>query len=154
MILSDYYRLEILPENAGKKSMRYDTTASTGRYTKFEEMAQKSRVNRFFVNYVKIPDTFSSRAASKAERAFTKSSCNISSVFIPNVNYPQVGYGDIKGSTDAVVFVFSADYKQVEFFIARGYKFKQKALYSLFVTRQLDYEIKQLREAAKPVLTV
>ena len=84
MKITDYYRLRILPENEGKKTVRFDTVASSGSYPLFENMAEKSKVKRFFCYYNGVPDTFSDRARQKAERAITKSSCNISSVFIPN----------------------------------------------------------------------
>lgn len=152
MRITDYYRLRILPENEGKKTVRFDTVASYGSYPLFESMAEKSKVKRFFCYYNGVPDTFSDRARQKAERAITKSSCNISSVFIPNQNKSHLGYGDVKGTQDALLVVFSADYHTMELFIIRGEKFNQRALYGLMATGQLNQEIQYFRNNSKNVM--
>lgn len=152
MRITDYYRLRILPENEGKKTVRFDTVASSGSYPLFESMAEKSKVKRFFCYYNGVPDTFSDRARQKAERAITKSSCNISSVFIPNQNKSHLGYGDVKGTQDALLVVFSADYHTMELFIIRGEKFNQRALYGLMATGQLNQEIQYFRNNSKSVV--
>jgi len=145
-MITDYYKLQILPENDGKKTVRFDTVASTGSYKLFEEMAAKSKVNRFFCYYNGVPDTFSDRARQNAERAITKSGCNISSVFVPDPTKPLMGFGDIKGSMDALLVFFSQDYKIMELFIIRGQKFNKRALYNMMVSGQLTSEIQELRE--------
>jgi hypothetical protein len=147
-MITDYYRLQILPENDGKKTVRFDTVASTGSYKLFEEMAAKSKVNRFFCYYNGVPDTFSDRARQNAERAITKSGCNISSVFVPDPTKPLMGFGDIKGSMDALLVFFSQDYKIMELFIIRGQKFNKRALYNLMVTGHLNQEIQEVRNQA------
>ena len=57
MRITDYYRLRILPENEGKRTVRYDTVASSGSYQLFEDMAAQSKVKRFFCYYNGVPDT-------------------------------------------------------------------------------------------------
>ena len=147
MILTDYYRMVRLQEYANNKTPRYDCVASTGEYPRFEEMASRSKVKRFYCYYNGIPDTFSNRARQKAERAIT-STKNISSVFIPNISKPLFGYGDVKGTQDAILFVFSTDYNLMEIFIARGYKCNQKALYTAMMRGDLNVEINRIRQAA------
>ena len=111
----------------------------------FQDMAARSKVKRFYCYYNGIPDSFSNRARQKAERAIT-STKNISSVFIPNINKPL--YGDVKGTQDAILFVFSADYNLMEIFIARGYKPQQKALYASMMRGDLNDEIIRIRQHA------
>lgn len=144
MIITDYYKLERLPEYLENKTPRYDCTASTRSYPMFQQMAAKSRVKRFFCYYNGVPDTFSDRARNQADRTITNTR-NISSVFIPNVSKPLLGYGDVRGSRDAILFVFSADYSVMELFVARGYKFNQRSLYNHLVNGGLDTEIAQIR---------
>ena len=148
MILTDYYSLERLPENMSKRTPRYDTTASTGSYPLFESMAARSRVKRFFCYYNGLPDSFSNRAHQKAERAITNTK-NISSVFIPYLDKPLYGYGDVKGSQDAILFIFSADYTRLELFIARGYRSNARALFQRFLDGGLNSELEILRGLAK-----
>lgn len=148
MILTDYYCLDRLPENMNKRTPRYDTTASTGSYPLFESMAAKSRVKRFYCYYNGLPDSFSDRAHQRAERAIT-STQNISSVFIPHLDKPLFGYGDVKGSQDAILFLFSADYTRMELFIARGYKSNARALFQRFLGGGLNNELEILRGLTK-----
>lgn len=148
MILSDYYKLERLPEFANRKTPRYDCTASTGRYPLFERMAAASRVKRFFCYYNGIPGSFSDIARQQAERAITNTK-NISSVFIPDLHSPLYGFGDVKGTLDAILFIFSPDYQTMEIFISRGNKMNQRGVYNLLVSGQLNGELAALRGVAK-----
>ena len=147
MIITDYYRMVRLQEYANNKTPRFDCIASTGEYPMFQDMAARSKVKRFYCYYNGIPDSFSNRARQKAERAIT-STKNISSVFIPNINKPLFGYGDVKGTQDAILFVFSADYNLMEIFIARGYKPQQKTLYASMMRGDLNDEIIRIRQHA------
>lgn len=148
MILSDYYRLERLPEFAQNRTPRFDCTASTGSYQAFEAMAAKSRVKRFYCYYNGVPDTFSDHARTKADRAITNSQ-NISSVFIPNLDKPLLGYGDVKGTNDAILFTFAPDYNSMEIFIARGYKSNARALFNHFQNGDLNGEAEAIRGCIK-----
>ena len=145
-MITNYYLLKILPENEGKRTVRFDAVASTGDYQVFEDMASKSKVKRFFCYYNGVPDTFSDRARMNAERAITKSGCNISSVFIPDSQKPLIGYGDINGTMDALLVFFSQDYKYMELFIIRGQKFNKRSLYNMMVSGQLNSEIQAFRD--------
>ncbi len=145
MILTDYYKMqEIKP----LKSHRFDCVASTGEYEPFELIAQRAKVKRLFFYYNGVPDTFSANAQRKADRAITNGD-NISSVYIPDLENPLRGYGDAKGTNDGLLFLFSEDYKQLEVFVARGYKNNIKNLCNLFLDGELDGEINTLRERAK-----
>jgi hypothetical protein len=142
MILTDYYMMQ---EIKVLKSHRLDCIASTGEYLPFESIAQRARDKRFFLYYNGVPDTFSMDAKRKADRAITNGD-NISSVFIPDLENQLQGYGDTKGTNDALLFLFSRDYKQLEIFIARGYKNDVKGLFDLFADGELDADIEALRE--------
>jgi hypothetical protein len=147
MILTDYYQMqEIKP----LKSHRFDCTASTGEYPPFETMAARGREKRFFCYFNGVPDSFSANAHRKADRAITNSE-SISSVFIPDLENPLYGYGDTKGTNDALLFLFSQDYKQLEIFIARGYKNNVKGLFQLFCDGELANEIEVLKKREKGV---
>ena len=73
---------------------------------------------------------------------------NISSVYIPDIHTPLKGWGDVKGTNDAILFLFSEDYKEVEVFIARGYKNDVRALFNLFCDGELDRELEAIRTRA------
>ncbi len=145
MILTDYYLLKELKE---LKSHRLDCVASTGGYNPFEQIAQRSKVKRFFCYFNGVPKSFSVHTLRKAEMAITNGD-NISSVFIPDINQHQKGYGDTKGTADGLLFLFSDDYKQMEIFVARGYKYDMQSVCNLFLAGELDGEMEVLRKTAK-----
>lgn len=147
MILTDYYRLERLAEFLMNRTPRFDCKASTGEYPPFEDIARKSRVKRFFCYYNGLPNSFSENAKNKAERCITNTN-SISSVFIPSLDKQQLGYGDVKGTQDALLFVFSPDYSSMEIFVARGYKNNQKRLFNLLYDNELVEEMHRLRNRA------
>ena len=73
---------------------------------------------------------------------------NISSVFIPILNKHWLGYGDVKGTQDALLFVFNGDYTRMEIFVARGYKNNRKGLFNLLYDNELSEQLDMLRERA------
>ena len=148
MILTDYYKMQ---EIRVRKSHRFDCTASTGRYNPFEAIANKCRdkKKRFFFYYGGVPDSFNAYAQRKADRVITNGD-NLSSVYIPDLDNPLLGYGDMKGTNDALLFLFTDDYKQIEIFVARGYKNHAKGLFTLFADDELADEVADLRQQATP----
>lgn len=147
MKLTDYYKMAKLPNC--KSKLRFDCVASTGGYEPFEERAQRGRDKRFKFYYGGTPDTFTANAQRKADRAITDGE-SISSVFTPDLDNPLLGYGDTKGTNDALLFLFSEDYRQIEIFVARGLKNHSKGLFALYADGELSEEIEQLRAQAKP----
>lgn len=123
MKLTDYYKMAKLP--TCKSKLRFDCITSTGGYEPFEERAQRGRDKRFKFYYGGTPDTFSADAQRKADRVITDTT-NISSVYTPDLDNPLLGYGDVAHTNDALLFLFSEDYREIEIFVARGLKNHQK----------------------------
>lgn len=146
MILTDYYKMQ---EIRVRKSHRFDCTASTGGYNPFEAIGGKCRdkVKRFFFYYGGVPESFNAHAQRKADRVITNGD-NLSSVYIPDLDNPLLGYGDMRGTNDALLFLFTDDYKQIEIFVARGYKNNAKGLFTLFADGELADEVAHLRQQA------
>lgn len=151
MRLTDYYKMVHLP--TCKSKSRFDCIASTGSYEPFEERAQRGRDKRFKFYYGGTPGAFSANAKRKADMSISDSS-HISSVFTPDLDNPLLGFGDVANTSDALLFVFSEDYKQIEVFVARGLKNNQQQLFYLLVDGELDDEIAKLRDNAEPTNAV
>lgn len=147
MKLTDYYKMVKLP--TCKSKLRFDCVASTGGYEPFEERAQRGRDKRFKFYYGGTPDTFTANAQRKADRVITDTT-SISSVYTPDLDNPLLGYGDVANTNDALLFVFSEDYRQIEIFVARGLKNHVMGLFTLFTDGELGDEVEQLRGQAKP----
>nr|WP_294075795.1 hypothetical protein [Prevotella sp. UBA4952] len=162
MILTDYYRFERI--KGTKAKLRIDCTASTGSYESLEEKrAVKAlrhtdkrdgcNVGDLFCYYGDVPQTFGGNVHRKADKALTKTK-NISSIYIPD---PQsnLGYGDMKGTADALLFIFHNaevvngklnDGAVIEIFVARGMARDKAGLYNELSDGMLDDEIEKLRK--------
>lgn len=146
MRLTDYYRME---EVRHTKSHRFDCTSSTGSYDPFEAIAARSRGKNFFFYYNGVPDSFNEHAHRRADKAITNGR-NISSVFTPYIDMPLYGFGDTKNTSDALLFVFSPDYRTVEIYVARGLKNHKRTLFELFVDGELTEDMQRVKERAHP----
>ena len=164
MVLTDYYRFE---KTALKSKLRIDCTASTHSYDPLEERravkAMQSTASHdgnkagdLFVYFTDIPQRFSNHARQKADKALTKTN-NISSIYIPDPS-TNLGYGDFKGTTDALLFVFSnmrvvdgrvQEGSCLEVFVARGKSHERLPLYHCLIDGELEAEMHFLRDIAE-----
>lgn len=166
MILTDYYKFEKIAGSISKT--RIDCTASTRTYDPLEGLRARSSRKRtdmrdeiaagsLFVYYGDVPTGFGGNVHRKADKCLSKGK-NISSVYVPNVT-KEIGFGDMKGTTDALLFVFHDCYftdgrvkdgAQIEVFVARGQSKNKSNLYILLDDGELDEEVEQLRKNAIP----
>ena len=166
MILTDYYRFERLEGTIAK--LRIDCTASTGSYEPLEEKrATKTlrhtdkrdgcNVGDLFCYFGDVPEQFGGDVHRKADKALTKSK-NISSIYTPDPK-SNLGFGDMKGTADALLFVFhdaqSVNGKLqteavIEVFVARGYSKDRVTLYNELSDGLLDEKMEYLRQQARP----
>lgn len=142
MILTDYYKFERLPDCKAKT--RLDCTQSTQSYPEFEAMRNKA--GQLFMYLGNVPEQFNANVKRRADMALSKTK-NISSVFVPDVTL-LFGYGDVRGTNDALLFVFNADYTAFDLFVARGQKNNRGALYNLLADNELSQEIEILKQRA------
>ena len=150
MILTDYYKAQKLTD----AESRYDVDNSTQEYELFESLLinkRKYKVGGLSFNYVPRPASFKGIDGRKTEMAITKGNVNISSIHVPDLQKNQIGYGDVNGTNDALIAIFSNDHKTIELFIARGYKNDVLALYEEIKAGFLDAEIEAIRSKAKDV---
>ena len=164
IILTDYYRFEKV---AVKSKTRLDCTASTGSYPEFEEKraTKQTKANERFdetnigdlVIYLgDVPDRFGGDVHRKADKSLTIKGKNLSSVYVPDPTN-NFAYGDVRGTTDALLFVF--DDLQIadgcimsgglEVFVARGKSRDRVSLYNLLCDGELEDEMSSLRDRAK-----
>ena len=142
MILTDYYRMAKQPDQLSK--YRLDCIASTNSHPQLEALRNKQ--GALFFYFTDVPEQFTAKAQRRADRVITKGK-SISSVYIPNVEEPY-GYGDIRDTSDAILFIFSQDYTEIELFVARGQRNNRLALCQLLSDGELDLEMGQMRRAA------
>ena len=169
MILTDYYRFERV---ATKAKSRMDCTASTHSYPEFEERkatrANKATEKRdatevgdIIIYYNDVPTQFGGDVHRKADKSISIKGNNLSSVYVPNVT-KNIAYGDFRGTTDALLFVFHnlkvvdgviQKGSMIEVFVARGKSKDRVPLFELLSDGELDEEISELRQKASPTDT-
>ena len=143
MILTDYYKGENLP---GAAKTRYDIVASTGEYEPFEQRL-RNRAGGLSFYFTDVPTWFKFSGKDRPDKCISAKGDNISSVFVPDPSLP-FGYGDVKGTSDALLIGFSEFYEIIELFIARGQRNNRRNLYTLFCDGELEDEIQALRKRA------
>ena len=164
MILTDYYRFERV---ASKAKSRMDCTASTHSYPEFEDRkatrANKATEKRdatdlgdLVVYYNNVPMQFGGSVHRKADKSISIKGHNLSSVYVPDVT-KNIGYGDFKGTADALLFVFHnfnvvdgviQPGSVMEVFVARGKSRDRVPLFELLSDGELDEEMDELRKKA------
>lgn len=170
MIINDYYKF-------GKTALiakcRMDCVASTKSYPEFEDKRKTKGtkqtakrdaniIGSLACSYNKVPDCFGDDARRKADYSVSMGSKNLSSVFVPDVALPYA-FGDVQGTTDAILFVFGDGFGvtdgrvnqgcSFEVLICRGQSKNCQALYNMLCDGELDDEIATLRKQAKPEVT-
>ena len=166
MILTDYYKFERL---ATKAKLRMDCTLSTHSYQEFGEKAatrankatekrDATNIGDIIIYYGDVPIQYGGDVHRKADKSISIKGKNLSSVYVPDVSKP-FGYGDFKGTTDALLFVFHnlnvvngviQDGSTIEVFIARGKSKDRVPLFELLSDGLLDEEMEVLRQQATP----
>ena len=165
MILTDYYRFDRL---ASKANSRMDCTFSTHSYPEFENRtatrANKATEKRdaieagdIIIYYNDVPTQFAGIAHRKADKSISIKGSNLSSIYVPDIT-KNIAYGDFKGTTDALLFVFTdlevingvvQEGSIIEIFVARGKSKDRVPLFDLFAGGELDEEMSELKSRAK-----
>lgn len=150
MILTDY----IKAEKAEGKKYRFDVISSTDTHDYLSGIiVNKRNPNQGGESFNLVPRPEKYRDSVMSDKAITKGSENISSIYIPNIEQT-IGFGDIKGTNDAIIFCWELDQESniifIELFIARGQKHNKKNLYFLFTDGELITDINDLKNKAVP----
>jgi len=151
-LINDYYRYE--REQNQKSKGRLNCTASTKSYPDFETKS-----------FVYIGENSHTKAGikRKSDLAMTSGAGkHVTSIYKPNME-SGFAFGDVKGTTDLLLFVttnFSmsadgtiADGAIVEVYICRGKKFDKNAVYCLLTDGELNNEIADIKETVTKTVT-
>lgn len=133
-----FYRMS-LDKSRAIKSMRFNTVQVWGSYPPFEEIARHSKDNRFFC-YLR-PVHYFGKSEWLRHAGLQITNCkNISLIFrIPD--NPCVGYGDMSGTADGLIFRFNYEFTQMDIFVAKGYKFSIADLFNEVLNHHYDDEL-------------
>ncbi|WP_260425584.1 hypothetical protein [Tannerella forsythia] len=141
-------------------------------YEEFEEKratkATRATEHRDAINvgdlvfyYNDVPPQFGGNVHRKADKSISIKSKNLSSVYVPDPN-TNFAYGDFKGTSDALLFVFH-DLKIIdgviqagaiiEVFVARGKSKDRVPLYNALCDGELDEEMNALKKQVTKTVT-
>lgn len=148
MVLTDYYRF--VKDATRKAETRLDCVVSTQNYGPLELLRNKS--DELFV-YAGFNFTEAGKGG-KSHIVLTKQVC-LTSIYQPNLS--NWGYGDMRGTSDALIFDLSnlpmvdghPDKGAVlDVYVARGYSKNIIGLYNALIDGELDAEMEALRAQA------
>lgn len=152
MIIDGYLRFERDPSARSKS--RLEMVSASMDLLPFIDPNKTGRSWIYFSenqNYIKAAPGREPRATITSRRGN-----HITSMFTPSIDQNQLGYGDINGSQDALLFILEiADgcIKAVVVLLAKGKKNVAYSLFQLLQDGELDQEIntlkKQTEEACK-----
>ena len=140
-ILTDLYSFK---KTEGKKT-RYDCIVSTESYEPFEML--RNAKGELFIYLTDVPDKFRADVKRKADKCISKTR-NISSIFIPDIHF-NYAYGDIRGTSDALLMIYLPDFKGFDIIISRGQRNNKINLYRLLADHELNQEIENLKSSLK-----
>lgn len=127
---------------------RYDTTKYAGRYIPLEQ-GMSSRDKAPFVYLTKIPSKWSDHAKANAEYTLNTGKSNVSSIYIPEpMLYPNIGFGDMQGTNDALIIHIADDCNSLSLMVARGHKLNARAVCEAYMRGELYEDIRLLDENA------
>ncbi len=167
-----YYKFIALPDEVKK----VHKIRSNARLDCIKFYPQISIVSNGLTNFVnakghlalfKIPARSIVNTHSKriAEWSLTNNSLNFSSIYIEDIEFPEIGYGYpnakrllgngklnplFKNRNDGYLFLMNYDYSEIELFIIPDGRNLINLYYQKMIDGDFDQEIKKLRNQARP----
>lgn len=137
MRLTNYYRFQNVP---GKT--RYDEITSSQQYPPFDRLRNKQ--GNLFIYFTQYQKNNAKASPSILPDYQISKQFNISGVFGLSLS-SCFGYGDVRGTQDALLFIFSKDLASMEVFVAKGQKLRKKDLFEKLSRGELEEELNYMR---------
>lgn len=115
----------------------------------YEPIHIKQKKSGDIVLYVsQVPEPIRLKAKNKPSWELSAAGQHISGLYIPDYNRPDIGYGDIKGTEDALLWIKVCC--QIELMVFKGKKPVKEFLYSMLASRskELEQDINGFRKQA------
>jgi hypothetical protein len=162
-----YFKFQNLPAevkktNGIRSKKRLDCIQQAGHYTGLDCL--ENHKGMLFLYKTQAGHFVSSDAKREAEWSLTKSSLNVTSLYIENLDCPQFAYGYPNGSrllnngernpfypyrSDGYLFVLNDDITELEMLIIPDSRNLISSYYQLLIDGELESNIKQLRQQAQ-----
>jgi hypothetical protein len=116
----------------------------------YELLHRPNKKGEVVVYLTAVPDCIESHSQRKPALSLSISGIYISGLYIPDLKKPEIAFGDVKGTEDAILCVMGEN--QLEIFIAKGKKALSHQFYQLFhdgADIDLEAEIADHRQKAE-----
>ena len=138
MQITDYYKFQ-----KGTGKTRFDEIASTQSYLPFNKLRNKN--GQLFIYFTPYQKNNAKANPNRLPDYQISKQTNISGIFGLSC-ISCFGYGDVRGTQDAILFIFNQELSCMEVFIARGQKPNKQSLYTLLTEGELEEEINFIRK--------
>jgi hypothetical protein len=136
-----------------KAATRFDCVETTGSYLPFDnEASPETGVFRAYIT--KTPSCFKRCGSRAADRTLKGRVKSISGIFTPDIDFPNLGYGDVYGTQDAILFIFNDEQTQVELFVFKGMHNMQQQLFIQLRNGTLNNLLDAVRKQARPTAAI
>lgn len=171
-MLGAYYKLVLLPDdvklfNKIKSKARLDcisfTDTSSEKYLGLMNFVNSKGQLYFYKTPVR--DFINTDSKRIAEWSLTNSSLNFSSIYIEDMDYPEIGFGYPNANrllnsgivnplfpfrNDGYLFLINKDYSEIELIIIPEGRNLISSYYQKMIDGGFDDEVRELRKQAKP----
>ena len=148
-LFTDYYKAQQLSPTAAN---RFDVTHIFGAYPPFaDRLLNKTKFNVGGLSFYYGKYTYSKAKKERVPQMSISRGSHISGVYVPSVENNLLAYGDVKDTQDAIILVFSEDYKTIEIFVARGKLNDSQNIYNEVKAGHYNDENEALQAEAKEV---
>ena len=142
-LIDSYYRFERKPDAMAKTRRDLITFFRT-----YEPLHKANRSSEVCL-YLSDAGNINSRSRRRPRQRISDPQGNhISAIYHPEPEMPEFGYGDVKGTQDALLFIFSPDTTRIEILVAKGKGTVVQNLFDLLCDGELENEIRSLRMEA------
>lgn len=165
-----YYRFKTLPElirkqNGIRSKVRLDCIEFVNEQAYKGIEFLKNSKGMIYLNKTQVRKFISADSRRLAEWSLTNGSLNLSSLFIEDLEYPDLAYGYPNSKkqlsnglenpfyefrTDGYLFITNEDLTEVELIVIPDSRNLIGTYYQLLIDGELDEEIDRLRKAVKP----
>lgn len=166
-MIPNYFKFVMLPDNVRanhkiKSKARLDCISFTGKYQGLTNFVNSK--GQLFFYKTPARDFVNTDSKRLAEWSLTNSSLNLSSIYIEDMDYPEIGYGYpnakrllSNGSpnplfpfrNDGYLFIINKDYSEIELLAIPDGRNLISSYYQKMIDGGFDDEIKELRKQTK-----
>ncbi len=167
-MIGAYYKLAMLPDevkasNKIRSKARLDCIYFTGNYQGLTNFVNPK--GQLFLYKTACNNFVNTDSKRLSEWSLTHSSINFSSIYIEDIDYPQIGYGYPNAKrllsngkanplfqyrNDGYLFLVNKDYSEIELLIIPDGRNLMGSYYQKMIDGGFDDEIRDLRKQAKP----